>query len=103
MIFSFLFVVPTDAFSPVISNCPSDLTVYVANGVSSSVVSWTEPTATDNLGAVRSFQTSAPGATFGVGTTTVTYTFEDTVPNQSTCSFDVSVVGEYGLKKQVVI
>ena len=60
---------------PVISNCPADFT---ATG---PIVSWTEPTATDNC-AVTDFSGShTPGSYFAVGTEQVTYTANDAAGN----------------------
>ena len=79
-----------DTTIPVISGCPSG-----ASGVLSTqgaIVSWVEPTATDNDGQVVDVSRShAPSTTFSAGSTTVTYVFTDTAGNEAICSFDVDV------------
>ncbi|XP_071489593.1 uncharacterized protein [Diadema antillarum] len=81
----------TDNTAPVISNCPSDITTFVASGTTSSAVSWIEPTAVDFVSAVTTTRTAAPGTAFPVGTSQVTYTFSDASGNAATCSFLVTV------------
>lgn len=84
-----------DKAAPVISNCPSDITIYTGTGntTCTQTATWTEPTATDNCAGVVGVQKShAPGATFSKGTTTVTYTFTDVAGKESTCTFTVTVV-----------
>ncbi|XP_038068270.1 uncharacterized protein LOC119737763 isoform X5 [Patiria miniata] len=81
-----------DNIQPVISNCPSNRAVTAAVGATSAVVSWTEPTATDNSGlAVNRVTTNQPGSSFNLGTTTVTYTFTDNSGNEARCAFTVTV------------
>ncbi|HEY0109281.1 MAG TPA: HYR domain-containing protein, partial [Fibrella sp.] len=88
-------VVVDDTQAPVISGCPTQaVTVQTGSGNNScsQTASWTAPTATDNCGgAVAVSSNYQPGATFPVGTTTVTYTFTDAENNSSTCSFNVVV------------
>ncbi|MBL0146587.1 MAG: HYR domain-containing protein [Chitinophagaceae bacterium] len=88
----------TDQTPPVISGCPSNITVNTGAGntACSQTATWTEPTAMDQcptpLGAITWTKSHLPGATFPVGTTTVTYTVSDASGNSSTCSFTVTVV-----------
>ncbi|MCX6255138.1 MAG: gliding motility-associated C-terminal domain-containing protein, partial [Bacteroidia bacterium] len=60
-----------------------------------AVVSWVEPTATDNCTAAGSLvwtKSHTPGSVFPVGTTTVTYTARDAALNISNiCSFIIAV------------
>ena len=61
-------------------------------GISSIVVTWGTPTAVDNSGQTPQVQPShTSGASFTVGTTTVTYAFVDLSGNRNTCQFDVTV------------
>jgi len=57
--------------------------------------SWTEPTATDNCTLANNLtwtKSHAPGSTFPIGSTTVTYVAKDEAGNNSlTCSFVVTV------------
>ena len=55
-------------------------------------MSWTAPTAVDNVGVVSFTSSHNPDDTFPVGTTTVTYTAADLADNQASASFDVTVV-----------
>ncbi|MDX9727666.1 MAG: DUF2341 domain-containing protein, partial [Bacteroidales bacterium] len=83
-----------DIIGPVISGCPSDIAAYTGplNPDCSQIVSWTEPTAIDYCAGPVSFssRSHAPGSSFPVGTTVVTYSFSDGI-NVSTCMFNVSV------------
>jgi len=81
-----------DTENPVISGCPSDITVNNDPGICGAAVSWTEPTASDNCGIDTFSSDRHPGDTFPVGTTTVTYTATDIHGNSTSCSFDVTVV-----------
>jgi hypothetical protein len=85
-----------DNTKPVISNIPSNMTVYSNNGNTSScsqTATWSAPTALDNCGGtLTGTPSAAPGSVFTLGTTTVTYTFTDASNNVSTCSFDVTVI-----------
>ncbi|XP_071785173.1 uncharacterized protein [Asterias amurensis] len=80
-----------DSTAPVISGCPAGRTETLPTGATSVTSVWTEPTATDNNGAVTTTRSHAPGDTFNQGATAVTYIFADTAGNQATCSFLVTV------------
>jgi hypothetical protein len=80
-----------DNENPVISNCPSDITVTNDPDNCSAVVIWTTPTATDNSGSVTMTSNFEPESEFPEGTTTVVYTATDAAGNQVTCSFSVTV------------
>jgi hypothetical protein len=84
-----------DHTNPLISNCPTDITVFTGPGATacSKGVTWTPPSASDNCGVIASFTSNyVPGAVFPVGTTLVTYVATDASTNSSTCSFNVTVV-----------
>jgi gliding motility-associated-like protein len=84
-------VVVSDPILPVISGCPSDVTVS-ANLSCQALVNWTAPTVSDNCGGMLSLTTTNnPGTLFNLGTTVVTYTLTDVAGNTSTCSFNVLV------------
>nr|MCU0472508.1 HYR domain-containing protein [Bacteroidales bacterium] len=84
-----------DLTPPVIAGCPSDISVNNDPALCSAVVSWIEPTATDNCtpaGSIIWTKSHLPGATFPVGTTVVNYTATDGSSNTSlVCSFTVTV------------
>ena len=84
----------TDDELPVISGCPSNITVSNDAGVCGAVVTWTAPTAADNCGVDSFGGDHASGDVFPVGTTTVTYTAVDVHGNQATCSFTVTVTDD---------
>lgn len=88
-------VTVVDPVAPVISGCPSNLTVSSDPGSCGAIVSWTEPTAADNCtpaGSIIWTKSKLPGTFFPVGTTTVTYTARDASGNNSApCSFTVTV------------
>lgn len=83
-------VIVNDNINPVITGCPSNVTVS-ANASCEAIVSWTEPLAEDNC-SIASFKSSHDsGAIFPIGTTTVKYTATDVNGNISVCQFNVVV------------
>ncbi|MFK8008924.1 MAG: HYR domain-containing protein [Saprospiraceae bacterium] len=84
-------VTVVDSDGPVFANCPMDMTV--PSGVTcDTIVTWVEPTITDNCDNNVTLDVSPPlGTAFMSGTTTVTYTATDASGNVSSCSFDVTV------------
>jgi hypothetical protein len=78
-------VTVTDNVAPVVTNCPSSFSAC-------NPISWTPPTFTDNCAGVQVASSHTPGTIFPPGTTTVTYTATDVYNNQTTCSFNVTVV-----------
>ncbi len=86
-----------DTTPPTIQNCPGENTQSVANLQATTAVTWTPPTATDNItpdNLITTVATHSPGATFGVGATQVSYIFTDQAGNDATCSFNVIVSGK---------
>ena len=87
-------VTVVDHENPVIQNCPHDMVVPADAGACSAVVTWTEPTASDNCGVDSFTSDHDPGETFLGGTETiVTYTARDLHGNTATCSFKITVLG----------
>jgi hypothetical protein len=90
-------VTVVDNTKPIVANCPANVSVNTGAGATAcnAAATWTEPTATDNCTAAGNLvrtRSHAPGSTFPVGTTTVTYTFTDAAGNVSNvCSFNVTV------------
>ena len=83
-------VVEVDSIAPVIFGCPQSSTYTVDFGTTFRIVTWIEPTATDNSGGQPTiFKTHQPGESFPVGTTQVTYNFRDQSQNSAVCSFAV--------------
>jgi hypothetical protein len=84
-------VTVADAEAPTWSACPSNMTVGTNSGTCDATVTWTAPTAADNCTTPTTVSSHAPGATFTLGTTTVTYTATDGVGNSGSCAFTVTV------------
>ncbi|XP_030831233.1 mucin-17 isoform X5 [Strongylocentrotus purpuratus] len=82
-----------DTVPPVISSCPSDQFATLPVGASTVTVSWIEPTATDNIVLAMFISNFNPGASFSLGSRTVTYTATDSSGLQAFCSFSVIVSG----------
>ncbi len=78
-------VLTCQAAPTIVTSCPANITVCGAQNIT-----WTPPTATDNC-QVTTTSNMSPGDMFGVGTTTVTYTFTNTANGSVQCSFDVTV------------
>src|SRR5210317_2648721 len=81
-----------DTVSPVITNCPADITQNNDLDSCGAVVNWTAPTYYDNSDYYTVSASHASGDYFPVGTTTVTITVADSSGNTSVCEFDVTVV-----------
>ena len=82
-----------DITAPVLAGTPANITQPAdAGSCTQAVVSWTDPTATDNCDPSPTVVCSpASGSAFPVGTTTVTCTATDDCGNESTSTFDVTV------------
>ncbi len=84
-------VVVNDDTDPLISGCLTADIVVSANASCQGTATWTEPIATDNCGPIGMVRSHAPGSTFPLGTTAVTYTATDGFGNVATCVFNVIV------------
>lgn len=80
-----------DTEKPVISGLPDNISVPTDAGSETAVVSWTAPTASDNVGVVSFVSNHNPGDSFPLGSTTVTYTATDAAGNACEASFTVTV------------
>lgn len=79
-----------DTTGPVLSGVPTGITEE-ATSANGAVVTYILPTALDAVdGSVTVTCTPASGATFALGTTTVTCTAEDALAHESSASFDVT-------------
>lgn len=83
----------SDAFAPVIQNCPTNISVVNDTNVCGAVINWAMPTVFDNCpGATIVVVTGlATGSIFPIGTTTVTLAAVDLALNTDTCTFTVTV------------
>ena len=79
-----------DIQKPVITSCPSNITVNAASNSCSKVVTFST-TATDNCPGVIVTASPASGTAFPAGTTTVTITAKDASNNITTSTFTVTV------------
>ena len=85
-------VVGQDTTPPTVSGCPDPLSFNVAMGTTAMVVTWTEPTVTDNSGVTPAITRShMPGESFPLGTTMVLYSYTDMAGNVATCSFTITI------------
>lgn len=82
-----------DSIAPVFTDCPTDITTS-ADKQCQAVVSWREPSFTDNCGASTVRSSHKPGDIFPIGTTQVRYTATDESGNNAVCAFNVIVRNE---------
>lgn len=80
-----------DTILPVITDCPSNITISNTTLVCDAVATWTSPVVTDNCSVSSFTSTHLSGSIFPQGSTTVVYTAVDGSGNNSTCSFVVEV------------
>ena len=85
----------TDIENPVINNMPTNINEGTDTGLASAIVSWSEPTATDNSGTQTLTWTHSSGSVFNIGDTVVKYSSIDSSGNQRIELFTVTVYGEY--------
>jgi hypothetical protein len=78
-----------DVTPPTISGCPANISLQTTTG--SANVTWTAPTATDACSTATLTSNAVIGASFPIGTTTVTYTARDVANNTAICTFTVTV------------
>ena len=85
-------VVGQDTTPPTVIGCPDPISFNVAMGITSMVVTWSEPTVTDNSGVIPAITRShMPGESFPLGTTVVLYSYTDMTGNVATCSFTITI------------
>ena len=79
---------------PMIHPAPSSI-VDTDTGLPTAVVTWTEPTVTDNSGTFTVTSDYHSGDAFPIGTTVVTYSATDGSGNSNTMTFDITVRGNF--------
>ena len=84
----------SDRENPIISGTPQNIDQSTDPGLDTAIVSWPEPTASDNSGYVTLSSSHEPGDSFSIGDTTVTYTAVDPYSNKAIKSFTVTVRGK---------
>jgi hypothetical protein len=81
-----------DTVAPVLAGVPADRSVQTSG--TTAVVTWTDPTATDDEGTASPVTcTPGSGTAFPIGTTTVTCRSTDAAGNVGTATFTVTVTG----------
>ncbi len=81
-----------DTTPPIITGCPDTINTVLPLGMTSTPVTWIEPTATDNSGLTPTVtQSHQPGDSFTMGSSQVTYTFTDTAGNEAVCTFSITI------------
>jgi uncharacterized delta-60 repeat protein len=86
----FFTVTVADTEAPTI-NCPTHITAVTPPGSAGAVVTFPAPTASDNCPGVTTSCSPPSGASFPLGTSTVTCTARDAASHIATCSFTVTV------------
>ncbi len=80
--------------APVISGCPTNISLQATTGQTCANATWSAPTATGlRVNLTSNFQS---GACFPIGITTVNYTATDSCGRTATCSFTVNVTNNTG-------
>jgi hypothetical protein len=81
-----------DAQPPAIT-CPANITRTAVTGQTSTVVTFSNPVASDNCSGASVACLPASGSSFPIGVTVVTCTATDASANHATCTFKVAVSG----------
>lgn len=90
-------VTVNDNVDPILTDCPSDVTINADENCQAVLSNWNPPTASDNCTTGLNPTADYPlDYKFPIGTTTVTYTATDEGGNTAQCSFDVTVVDNTG-------
>lgn len=85
-------VTVTDNENPTLSSLPLDITQGTDLGNCSAIVTWADPTASDNCGIDSTTPSQASGTSFPLGTTTVQYMTTDIHGNSASASFTVTII-----------
>ena len=81
---------PVDTTGPELHGMPADIATTTTGA--STVVTWTDPTATDDVDPAPTVGCTPPsGSAFDLGTTTVTCTATDATGNSTSATFNVTV------------
>ncbi|XP_071821856.1 uncharacterized protein [Apostichopus japonicus] len=89
---------PVDTIRPQILECPDidapSVIAIVELGITSAIVPFNEPTATDASNSITVDSSCNSGDRYPVGTTTCTFTFTDSSGNRDQCVFTITVLTE---------
>jgi subtilisin-like proprotein convertase family protein len=85
-------IVVADNDDPIISGCPTSFSVNSTPGDCGAIVTWIEPTVTDNCSIDFFSSNYYVGDLFSIGLNSVTYIAQDPSGNQALCFFDVDVL-----------
>lgn len=88
-----LFLSLADDRSPVVMNCPDDITATYPLGAETAAANWIEPTATDDSGvAFIQSRSSYPGNALHLWTSRheIIYAFSDATGNLAYCTFYIT-------------
>lgn len=87
------------------SNCPSNVVAIADKGTTSTLVTWSHPTATDNSGIIPNVTHygKQPGDLFPAGEHNIQYWASDKTGNVGECKFKVFVLGNLGLSVVEII
>ena len=84
----------SDNETPTIFGCPGDMTQLPDSGQSTAVVTWTNPTAVDNIDPNPVVScTPVLGSEFTVGIMEVVCEATDNNENKAVCRFTVTIIG----------
>jgi lysophospholipase L1-like esterase len=86
-------VTPTPVVNAPQIACPADMTIHGITGASQAVT-YSAPTVTGGTSPVTTSCTQASGASFSLGTTSVSCTASDAMARQAACSFNVTLTGQ---------
>ncbi len=85
-------IIADDNSNPVIENCPTDTILTADANLCAAIYEFIPPTATDDCSAVSITCTAVSGDTFNIGVTSVVCIAIDAAGNDTTCTFDVTVM-----------
>ena len=87
------------------SNCPSNIVATADRGTTSTLVTWSHPTVTDNSGIIPNITHygKQPGELFPAGEHNIRYWASDKTGNVGECKFKVFVQGNFGLSLVEII
>ena len=84
----------SDHEDPIINNTPANIIQNTDSGLPTAIVTWQEPTATDNSGSQTLTSSHQPGSAFNIGITIITHTSIDSSGNIVTDSFIIDIHGK---------